>query len=38
VTSPPIAIPVTVIGGFPSVEEHFAPIDSKASSKGYIGL
>ena len=37
-TSPPSIIPETEIGGFPSVEEHFAPRDSNASSNGCIGL
>ena len=37
-TSPPFTVPETVMGGFPSVEEHFAPMDSKASSNGCIGL
>jgi len=27
-TSPPLTFPFTVMGGLPSFEEHFAPIDS----------
>ncbi len=38
VTSPPDIFPVIWIGGFPSVDEHLAPILSKASNKGCIGL
>ena len=38
VTSPPRIFPCIVIGGFPPVEEHFAPIDCNASSNNCIGL
>ena len=37
-TSPPFTFPSTEIGGFPLFELHLAPIDSRASSIGFIGL
>ena len=36
--SPPMILPLILIGGFPFVELHFAPILDSASNNGCIGL
>ncbi len=38
VISPPLIFPITVSGGLPSFDSHFAPSDSSASVSCFMGL
>ena len=38
IISPPVISPLILIGGFPSIEIHFAPMLDNASNSGCIGL